>query len=82
LRRHEVTRWYVLMLTRLAGAAAPRAAGPDVEPATRPDAERGDVPGWVLITVMTAGMVTALWVLAEPQLKSFLQSALNAVHGP
>lgn len=48
----------------------------------RHERERGDVPGWVLITVMTAGMVTALWVLAEPALKSFLQSALNAVHGP
>ncbi len=46
------------------------------------DRERGDVPGWVLITVMTAGLVTALWVVAEPQLKSFFQSALDAVHGP
>jgi hypothetical protein len=46
------------------------------------DDERGDVPGWVLITVMTAGLVTALWLVAEPQLKSFFQSALNAVHGP
>ena len=44
--------------------------------------DRGDVPGWVLITVMTAGLVTALWVVAEPQLKGFFQSALNAVHGP
>jgi len=44
--------------------------------------QRGDVPGWVLITVMTAGLVTGLWVVAEPQLKSFFQSALNAVHGP
>jgi hypothetical protein len=50
----------------------------------RPDAdsERGDVPGWVLITVMTAGLVTALWVVAEPQLKAFFQSAVSAVHGP
>ena len=46
------------------------------------DRERGDVPGWVLITVMTAGLVTALWLVAEPQLNAFFQSALNAVHGP
>jgi hypothetical protein len=46
------------------------------------DRERGDVPGWVLITVMTAGLVTALWLVAEPQLKGFFQSALDAVHGP
>ena len=23
--------------------------------------ERGDVPGWVLVTLMTAGLVVALW---------------------
>ena len=43
--------------------------------------ERGDVPGWVLITVMTAGLVAALWVVAEPQLKSMLSDALNSVTG-
>ena len=26
--------------------------------------ERGDVPGWVLVTLMTAGLVTALWLVA------------------
>ena len=44
--------------------------------------DRGDVPGWVLITVMTAGLVTALWLIAQPQLTSFFQSAVQAVHGP
>ena len=44
--------------------------------------DRGDVPGWVLITVMTAGLVTALWLVAAPQLTSFFQSAVQAVHGP
>jgi hypothetical protein len=48
--------------------------------ATRGD--RGDVPGWVLITVMTAGLVTGLWLVAQPALTSFFQSALRAVHGP
>lgn len=43
--------------------------------------ERGDVPGWVLITVMTAGLVSALWLVAEPQLKAMLTSALNSVTG-
>jgi hypothetical protein len=46
------------------------------------DRERGDVPGWVLITVMTAGLVTGLWVVAKPQLKAFFQAAVSAVHGP
>ena len=40
------------------------------------------MPGWVLITVMTAGLVTALWLVASPQLTTFFQSALDAVHGP
>ena len=44
-------------------------------------AERGDVPGWVLITLMTAGLVTALWVVAKEQLVSMFQSALSSVSG-
>ena len=43
--------------------------------------ERGDVPGWVLVTVMTAGLVGALWKLAGPQLNSMLTAALDSVHG-
>jgi len=43
--------------------------------------ERGDVPGWVLITVMTAGLVGALWAIAGPQLSSMLRDALNSVRG-
>ena len=43
--------------------------------------ERGDVPGWVLITLMTAGLVTALWVVAKDQLLSMFQSALSSVKG-
>ncbi|MDP3972437.1 MAG: hypothetical protein Q8P61_05970 [Candidatus Nanopelagicales bacterium] len=41
--------------------------------------EQGDVPGWVLVTVMTAGLVTALWVLADGQLTSVLDRAINSV---
>jgi hypothetical protein len=41
--------------------------------------ERGDVPGWVLITVMTAGLVMAIWGVAEGQLRSMLTNALNQV---
>ncbi|TCM45271.1 hypothetical protein [Kribbella sp. VKM Ac-2568] len=41
--------------------------------------ERGDVPGWVLITVMTAGLVVAIWGLAADQLKEMLQKALDSV---
>jgi hypothetical protein len=46
------------------------------------DGERGDVPGWVLITMMTAGIVVALWIIAEPTLKNLLTSALNIAGDP
>jgi hypothetical protein len=46
------------------------------------DRQRGDVPGWVLITLMTAGIVTALWVVAEPTLKNLLSNALNISGDP
>ncbi len=41
--------------------------------------ERGDVPGWVLVTLMTAGLVVLLWSLAGPALKSIFDQALNKV---
>ena len=41
--------------------------------------ERGDVPGWVLITVMTAGLVVAIWQLAGDQLATMLRNALSSV---
>jgi len=41
--------------------------------------ERGDVPGWVLVTMMTAALVVAIWGLAEDQLKQMLQAALDKV---
>jgi hypothetical protein len=44
--------------------------------------DRGDVPGWVLITLMTAGIVTALWVVAEPTLRSLLSHALHITGDP
>ena len=41
--------------------------------------ETGDVPGWVLITLMTAGIVTVLWTFAGPRLLTILTDALDAV---
>ena len=41
--------------------------------------ERGDVPGWVLVTMMTAALVVAIWGLAEEQLKQMLKDALDQV---
>jgi len=44
--------------------------------------ERGDVPGWVLITLMTAGLVTILWKLAGDQLADLFTQAIKSVTGP
>ena len=44
--------------------------------------DRGDVPGWVLITVMTAGLVSALWLVAGPALVILFSNALSGVSGP
>jgi hypothetical protein len=41
--------------------------------------ERGDVPGWVLITLMTAGLVVLIWAYAGPALEGVFQQALNRV---
>jgi len=46
----------------------------------RPRDDRGDVPGWVLITVMTAGLVMAIWGVAKGELSSMLRDALASVH--
>lgn len=41
--------------------------------------DRGDVPGWVLITLMTAGLVIIIWGLAGPALSAVFQQAIERV---
>jgi hypothetical protein len=41
--------------------------------------ERGDVPGWVLITLMTAGLVIIIWAIAGPALSAVFQQAIDRV---
>lgn len=41
--------------------------------------EQGDVPGWVLITLMTAGLVIVLWAAAGPALTNVFGNSLNRV---
>ena len=43
--------------------------------------ERGDVPGWVLVVLMTTGLVTAIWTIAAPRLTSILRNSLDAMNG-
>lgn len=43
--------------------------------------DRGDVPGWVLITLMTAGLVIVIWALAGPALSEVFEQAIQRVTG-
>jgi type VI protein secretion system component VasF len=41
--------------------------------------ERGDVPGWVMITLMSAVLVAALLALAGPALETMFNQAMDKV---
>ena len=43
--------------------------------------ERGDVPGWVLVVLMTTGLVTAIWTIAAPRLTAILRNSLDSMNG-
>jgi hypothetical protein len=43
------------------------------------DPERGDVPGWVMITVMTAALVLAILIPFREAIVNAVTNALNSV---
>ncbi len=45
----------------------------------RDERDRGDVPGWVLITVMTAALVVIIWTAADDQITGLLENVLDGV---
>ncbi len=67
---------YVLDRLRNAAAVVRRAALREGD-----DPERGDVPGWVLVTLMTAGLVVTLWAIAGPALSNVFNTAIQRVLG-
>ncbi|MGQ7295081.1 hypothetical protein [Quadrisphaera sp. KR29] len=72
------------LATLLLTAATAASGGlPHLLGATAPaERERGDVPGWVLVTVMTAGIVVGLAAVAGPMLTEMFQGAMAAVQVP
>ncbi|SDP24241.1 hypothetical protein SAMN04489867_1835 [Pedococcus dokdonensis] len=74
LHRPVVRAQLALVRAQLA-VVRPTRRGPSGGRAGR---ERGDVPGWVLITLMTAGLVAALWAVAEDQLSALFTDALDS----
>ena len=63
-------RWYFAFLAALATLAA-RVRGDDPE--------RGDVPGWVMITVMTAALMLAILIPFRQAIVTAVQNALQSV---
>ncbi len=41
--------------------------------------DRGDVPGWVMVTLMTAGLVLGLWAVAGDQLERVFSEAMTRI---
>ena len=63
-------RMYAFLMAALAALVA-RVRGADPE--------RGDVPGWVMITVMTAALVLAILIPFRTAIVDAVQNALNSV---
>lgn len=53
-----------------------------VDEVRRDRGDAGDVPGWVLVTLMTAGLVVVLWAVAGEQLTQVFTEAIANVTGP
>jgi hypothetical protein len=45
----------------------------------RLEGERGDVPGWVLITAMTVALVMLVWGVASEALREIITGLLDEV---
>ena len=43
--------------------------------------QRGEIAAWVLVTLMTAGLVVSVWGLAHDRLLDIVSSALSNVCG-
>jgi hypothetical protein len=63
-------------LNAVAVVLVSRLVTPDEE-----DRDRGDVPGWVMITVMTAIVVIALLAVFREQVINAVQNAFQSVTG-
>jgi hypothetical protein len=47
----------------------------------RGDPERGDVPGWVMVTVMTAGLVVVIFAVFRGKIVDAISNAIDSVTG-
>lgn len=49
--------------------------------AAKEDPDRGDLPGWVMVTVMTAALVVFILSIAKTPLQNAFQNAISKVTG-
>lgn len=68
----RATAWMTALTVSLLG----RLSRPEQE-----ERDRGDVPGWVMITVMTAIVVIALLAVFREQVINAVQNAFQSVTG-
>ena len=71
------TRLFYLTLTFLADLSE----YPRRRSESRESDDRGDVPGWVMITVMTAIVVIALLAVFKEQVTTAVKNAFESVSG-
>jgi hypothetical protein len=78
--KHLGIRSGLMLLTLLAGLCTVGANNARTDDAPYGDhPERGDVPGWVMITLMSAVLVAALLALAGPALETMFNQAMDKV---
>lgn len=77
---NPTVRGKALMRATTVFAALPTALFAGIsERALRGGRERGDVPGWVMITLMTAVLVMGLLAVAGPALEGLFNQAISRV---
>ncbi len=70
-----------LWMTTAFIALTDRIAAPPTGDYDDNEADRGDVPGWVMITVMTAIVVIALLAVFRDQVTTAVKNAFDSVSG-
>jgi len=76
VQQRALQRFNVLILTVLLGLASRT-----TDRGARKQDDRGDVPGWVMITMMTAFVVIALMTIFKTQVTEAVKTAFSSVTG-
>ena len=79
--KHILTRTALLLCTMslVPGIARTHPAAARTPARPGDPRERGDVPGWVMITLMSAVLVAALLAIAVPALEGLFNQAMDKV---